>query len=134
MRTTRRGVVSPSFAKTSFLTSTKRVGASSTRVQTVLLESEEQFGRQGFFARAARASNLFCVLEHYLQPVHAQAGLEQRSTQLAVVAALVEKLVGDRIATSDSVSSCVGLEFDLALKQARSVVNAARVRERKLAS
>lgn len=102
--------------------------------ETAVLESEEQFGRKGFFARAARASNLFCILEHYLQPVHAQVGIEQRSTQLAVVAALAEKLVRDRIATADSVARVCRLEFDLALRQGRSDVNAARVRERKLAS
>jgi hypothetical protein len=97
--------------------------------QTVLLETERQFRPTGAFSRSARASDLFCVLEHYLTPQHAQAGIDQRATQLDVVDALVTKLWRDKLISISTVSRGCRTEYDVALKQGRSLVNEARRRE-----
>jgi len=100
--------------------------------QTVLLETEQEFQPDGAFARTAHASDLFCILEHYLQPVHAQLGLDQRETQLGVVKALAEKLWNERYISFRTVSMRCRLEFDVAMKQGRELVVEARAREKSI--
>jgi hypothetical protein len=98
--------------------------------QTVLLEAEREFRPDGAFARTAHVSDLFCILEHYLDPVHAQLGIEQRQAQLDVVKAIAETLWTGRYISFRTVSTRCRVEFDVAMKRGRELVDQARARER----
>ena len=100
--------------------------------QTVLLKTEQQFRSKGAFARSAHASDLFCILEHYLDPVHAQVGIEQRATQLDVVQALCDRLWSARLISTAMVRRQCRIEFETAMRRGRSQVAEARHREVRL--
>lgn len=101
--------------------------------QTAAFEAEKRARPEGAFARTAGASDLFCILEHYLIPEHAQLGLDQRATQLEVVKALEEKLWREHHISTRTVSKDCRIEFDLALKKGKELVRIARERERFIA-
>jgi hypothetical protein len=105
-----------------------------TTAQLAILNTEKQFNRNDAFARTMHPSDLYYALEHYLIPAHAQAGLEQREVQLDVVAALAAKLWNDGLISTNSVSECCIIEFDLGMSRARALVSAAKTRERSVRS
>jgi hypothetical protein len=105
-----------------------------TTGQLAILGTEKQFNPEGAFARTMHPSDLYYALEHYLIPAHAQSGLEQRELQLDVVAALATKLWTERLISTNSVSECCIIEFDLAMSRARALVSSAKTRERSLRS
>jgi hypothetical protein len=98
--------------------------------QLAILNTEKQFKPEGAFARTMHAAELYHALEHYLDPAHAQLGLEQRETQVDVVAALAARLWGGPGVSVRTVSECYVIELDLALARSREQIGEAIKRER----
>jgi hypothetical protein len=102
-----------------------------TPTQSALFQ-DKQFNSKGTFARLAPAPALFCILEHYLNPVHALVGIDQRQVQLDVVEALADQLWTDEHISQQTVKKRCRVEFAKAMKDARELLTTAQRREKVL--
>ena len=103
-----------------------------TPIQLAILNTEKQFKPEGAFARTMHAPELYHTLEHYLDPAHAQLGLQQREVQVDVIAALAARLWGGPGVSERTIAECCVIELDLAVARARERIRDANKLERAL--